>query len=58
MLMKGGEHEHPMTMEVTETNNQKMWNRFEAIGDIAFAYAYAIVLIEIQVLNLYIELEI
>lgn len=51
MLIEGREHEHPMTMEVTETNMQKMWNRFEAIGDIAFAYTNATVLIEIQVIN-------
>ncbi|KAF3434524.1 hypothetical protein FNV43_RR21609 [Rhamnella rubrinervis] len=47
-VVAGREHENPMTIEVTETNKQKMWNRFEAIGDIAFAYAYATVLIEIQ----------
>ncbi|XVF67407.1 hypothetical protein PTKIN_Ptkin10aG0118500 [Pterospermum kingtungense] len=30
------------------TSSQKIWNSFEALGDIAFAYAFSIVLVEIQ----------
>ncbi|KAK6259180.1 hypothetical protein SCA6_013654, partial [Theobroma cacao] len=32
----------------TETQAQKIWRSFQALGDIAFAYSYSIVLIEIQ----------
>lgn len=31
----------------------KVWNSFQALGNIAFAYTYAMVLIEIQVINYY-----
>ncbi|KAJ4838345.1 Amino acid permease 3 [Turnera subulata] len=30
------------------TPTQKVWNSFQALGDIAFAYSYSIILIEIQ----------
>ncbi|KAK6139054.1 hypothetical protein DH2020_027204 [Rehmannia glutinosa] len=33
---------------VDVTGSEKVWNSFQAIGDIAFAYAYSTVLIEIQ----------
>jgi hypothetical protein len=30
-----------------------MWNTFQAIGNIAFAYAFSNVIVEIQVTNLF-----
>lgn len=36
----------------TQTEAQKVWNIFIALGNIAFAYGYSMVLIEIQVLYL------
>ncbi|PKU59611.1 amino acid permease 3 [Dendrobium catenatum] len=33
---------------VDVTSSQKIWNAFQALGDIAFAYSYSMVLIEIQ----------
>ncbi|KAK4284449.1 hypothetical protein QN277_001281 [Acacia crassicarpa] len=30
------------------TSTQKMWNSFQALGNIAFAYAFAVVIVEIQ----------
>ncbi|KAJ7946188.1 Amino acid permease [Quillaja saponaria] len=37
-----------VTIGVDVTSSQKMWNSFQAIGDIAFSYAFSLVLIEIQ----------
>ncbi|WRX15174.1 Amino acid transporter [Theobroma cacao] len=36
------------TVGVDVTSAQKIWNCFEAMGDIAFAYAFSTVLVEIQ----------
>ncbi|XP_050210960.1 amino acid permease 6-like [Mercurialis annua] len=33
---------------VNMSNTERIWNTFQALGDIAFAFAYSIVLIEIQ----------
>jgi len=37
---------------VDVTSTEKMWNTFQAIGNIAFAYAFSNVIVEIQVSNL------
>jgi hypothetical protein len=36
---------------VDETGMQKLWNTFQAIGNIAFAYAFSMVIAEIQASN-------
>jgi len=36
---------------VDVTSTEKMWNTFQAIGNIAFAYAFSNVIVEIQVSN-------
>lgn len=48
----GGNHGKTTLIGVTVgldiSRSQKMWQIFQAIGDIAFAYSFSIVLIEIQ----------
>ncbi|XP_042016827.1 amino acid permease 6-like [Salvia splendens] len=47
----GGHVETSLTgtiVGVDTSGSEKVWNSFQAIGDIAFAYAYSTVLIEIQ----------
>ncbi|OIV91151.1 hypothetical protein TanjilG_30373 [Lupinus angustifolius] len=48
----GGEHVHTSLtgtiIGVDVTNSQKIWNTFQSIGNIAFAYAFSTVLVEIQ----------
>ncbi|KAJ7967609.1 Amino acid permease [Quillaja saponaria] len=36
------------TIGVDVTSSQKMWNTFQAMGNIAFAYAFSMVIVEIQ----------
>lgn len=36
---------------VDVTGTEKIWNCFQAIGNIAFAYTYSSILVEIQVIN-------
>ncbi|KAI4298598.1 hypothetical protein L6164_032137 [Bauhinia variegata] len=36
------------TIGVDVTSSEKMWNAFQSLGDMAFAYAFAVVLAEIQ----------
>lgn len=59
---KGGGHARTTvtgtTVGVDVTGSEKVWNSFQAIGDIAFAYAYSTVLIEIQASQLYIYIQI
>ncbi|KAF5951858.1 hypothetical protein HYC85_009802 [Camellia sinensis] len=54
-IAKVAEGHHPKTSltgiptgEDGMTNSQKIWNTFQALGNIAFAYAFSNVLIEIQ----------
>ncbi|KAL1344454.1 hypothetical protein HN51_018375 [Arachis hypogaea] len=37
-----------VTVGPSVTETEKVWNTFEALGDIAFAYSYSMILIEIQ----------
>lgn len=37
-----------VTVGVDVTSNEKLWNTFQALGNIAFAYAFSMVLVEIQ----------
>ncbi|CAL0300393.1 unnamed protein product [Lupinus luteus] len=54
-IAKIAEGEHVTTsltgthVGVDVTSNQKIWNVFQSIGNIAFAYAFSVVLVEIQV---------
>ncbi|XVE93538.1 hypothetical protein REPUB_Repub01dG0203200 [Reevesia pubescens] len=36
------------TVGIDVTSEQKIWNSFEALGNIAFSYAFSVVLVEIQ----------
>ncbi|XP_061355633.1 amino acid permease 6-like [Gastrolobium bilobum] len=37
-----------LTVGVDVTSKEKLWNTFQAIGNIAFAYAFSVVIVEIQ----------
>lgn len=54
VLFKEGESDGKTSLTGTEigvdvTANEKLWNTFLALGNIAFAYAFSVVLVEIQV---------